>query len=357
MATIKQATLPKNNHGNDPNDLRGDTDYLKHIEPIENEAAMQKANIGLNWTEGFKVTKQEANTYDHPAFLYPNLIISGHVTVIPAPPNGGKTTIMMYVAGELARNGLDVYYVNADVGQADAKSMVGTADAKGFNLLLPDMKTGLSMQDVVSNLERMNEENGNFSSIVFIFDTLKKMTDVINKTRSKDLYKLFRSLSAKGMTIILLAHTNKYADADGRPIFEGTGDLRADVDEMIYFVPKKNDDGSMTVSTEPDKIRGKFSPITFHISPEREVSQKNEYINVIGIAKAQQQREDDGQTIELITEAITAEQFTEAKITAFVKAGGGGGWRTVKGVLKRYTGKLWSCEPGFQNNAKRYYLI
>ena len=48
------------------------------------------------------------------------------------------------------------------------------------------------------------------------------------------------------------------ARINGKPIYEGTGDLRSDVDELIYFIPEKHEDGSMTVSTDPDKTRGKF---------------------------------------------------------------------------------------------------
>jgi len=206
----------------------------------------------FSWARRFIVDKAEAEKYEHPEWLFENLIIQGHVIVIPAPPNGGKTTIFLHIAGILAEQGIDVYYVNADVGQSDAKAMVEMAEARGFNLLLPDLKPGLSMEDVVRHLIEMNESGGDFSGAVFVFDTLKKMVDVITKSRAKELYKLLRSLSAKGMTLILLAHTNKYNDANGRPIYEGTGDLRSDVDELIYFVPKKNDDG-----TNHHRSRGK----------------------------------------------------------------------------------------------------
>ena len=175
--------------------------------------------------------------------------------------------------------------MNADVSGGDAKQMVYDAKAQGFTLMLPDMKAGMSMDSVVERLILMNEVDADYSGIIFIFDTLKKMTDVINKTRAKELYKTLRGLSAKGMTIALLCHTNKYTDSDGKPIFEGTGDLRTDVDELIYLIPKKNDDGSMTVSTNPDKVRGAFEPITFEISPDRKVTQA-EYVDVLKIKKA-----------------------------------------------------------------------
>lgn len=353
MGRIVEYTQPHGPSGNDAADYINDPSWLER-----NEAAMQEAQSGLGWAEGFTVSRQEAEEYEHPDWLYQNLIIGGHVIAIPAPPNGGKTTIFMHVAGVLAERGCKVYYVNGDVGQSDAKAMVETAEEKGFHLLLPDMKPGLSMQDVVANLENMNEAGGNFSEVVFIFDTLKKMTDVINKSKAKDLYKLLRSLSAKGMTIVLLSHTNKYMGEDGRPIYEGTGDLRADVDELIYFIPHKNDDGSMTVSTEPDKVRGKFEPITFDIDPDRTVTQRDDFVDVVSMEKARKQREDDNPVIELITEAIRAENFTEAKILKHVKDSGAGiGWRKVKGVLSRYTGELWRCERAFKDNAKRFSLL
>src|SRR5690606_31180754 len=103
-------------------------------------------------------------------------------------------------------------------------------------------------------------------------DTLKKIADVQNKAHIKEVMKVFRRLTARGMTVILLAHTNKYKDEEGNPIFEGTGDLRADVDELIYLIPHRNDDGSMYVTTKPDKVRGSFEEITFNISSTQEVS-------------------------------------------------------------------------------------
>ena len=51
------------------------------------------------------------------------------------------------------------------------------------------------------------------SGYVFIFDTLKKFVDVINKKNAKDFLKLMRKLSTKGATVCLLGHTNKYTDA------------------------------------------------------------------------------------------------------------------------------------------------
>lgn len=305
----------------------------------------------------FEVTLEEAEQFDDPEWTYENLIIRGHMSVIVAEPNAGKTTIFMNeVCPKLVQAGYEVIYVNADVGQADSKSMVSHAKEHGYRLLLPDMKEGLSMNHFVEKLQWANDNGKKFSKHVFIFDTLKKMTDVINKSNAKALYKLLRSMTAKGATIVTLGHTNKYKDSDDKPVYEGTGDLRSDFDELIYLIPEFHSDGSMTVSTKPDKVRGKFEPITFNIDHHRNVSLSEAYVDVSAKIQAENQKEKDSPTIELITEAINSEQLTEAKIIEHCKRHGTG-WRTVQGVLERYKGKFWRIEPAMKNNAKQYFLI
>ena len=289
----------------------------------------------FDWAHEFTLTDEQADEIAHPEWLYENLIIQGHVIVIPAPPNGGKTTILFHIACELSRQGYEVVYVNADISGGDAKPMVKQANSAGVALLLPDM-SGRSMDEVVKQLALMNGSGANFDGVIAFFDTLKKMTDVVTKQKAKELYKLFRSLSAKGMTIVLLAHTNKYTDDEGKPIFEGTADLRSDVDEMIYFEPVKNADGSLTVTTLPDKVRGAFKPITFLIDPDRNVTQADDVVDTIAINKLQKEIANDTPVIEIIDEAIDAGNVSRKDIIDYVQ-GQGIGVRTIRRVLQAYT--------------------
>jgi len=304
----------------------------------------------------YEVTEKEAAQYDEPEWAYPNLVIKGHMSVIVAEPNGAKTTIFMNeVCPKLVLAGYEVVYVNADVGQADSKAMVKHALDNFYRLLLPDMKEGLSMNHFVEGLQRANDNGKKFPNHIFIFDTLKKMTDVINKHHAKELFKLLRSMTAKGATIIALGHTNKYKDNDGMPVYEGTGDLRSDFDELIYFIPERHPDGSMTVSTDPDKVRGKFKPITFEIDSNRNVT-LSDYVDVSAKIKSEHQLDNDSPSIELITASINTGHFIESEIRKYCSEHGTG-WRTIKAVLRRYTGRFWKMERAFQNNAKQYYLI
>ncbi len=313
----------------------------------------------LGWVDVFAISQEEAEAMADPEFLYPDLTISGHVGVYPAEPGAGKTTIFRHVAGKMAADGLRVFYVNADTSGGDAKEMVRHAEQHKYTMLLPDL-AGRPMDEILANLHRMNDQKADYSDIVFIIDTLKKMVDVISKSRSKELYRLFRGLSGKGMTIILLAHTNKYKDTDGKPIYEGTGDLRSDVDELIYLIPQKHEDGTMTVSTQPDKVRGAFKPITFHISPQREVTLQDEFVDVIAVRQAEMQQDHDQPVIEAITESIRSGKFKQVEIRTYCKEHHGLGWRSVEAVLSRYRHqpvKLWNREKAFQNNSWVYHLI
>jgi hypothetical protein len=233
--------------------------------------------------------------------------------------------------------------------------MVAHAEEHGYRLLLPDMKQGRSMASFVEELKAANDQGRTFPNTVFIFDTLKKMTDVINKSKAKDLYVLLRSMTAKGATVVALAHTNKYNDADGNPIYEGTADLRSDFDDLIYLIPESHDDGSKTVSTVPDKKRGKFAPITFEIDSERRVT-LGEYVDVAAKVKEKDQLDKDSPVIELVTDSINAGMFSEAKIIENCQEHHVGR-RTVQGVLQRYRGKKWHIERALKNNAKQYILI
>ena len=289
----------------------------------------------FDWVDKLELSLEEAEKISAPEWIVENLVIRGHVHVFPAEPNGGKTTIFLHLAGEMVIDGYKVFYVNADTSGGDAKSMVIEAHERGFKLLLPDL-TGGSMNDIVDKLRSMNEATVDFSNVVFIFDTLKKMTDVINKARAKELYKLLRSLSGKGMTIILLAHTNKYKDENGKPIFEGTGDLRADVDELIYLIPQHHDDGSMTVSTDPNKVRGTFIPITFEIDSDRNVALNDEYVDTAKNNIAAEKIIKDMQYIQVINEALGQGLTSQKEIIASCK-GQGIGRRTVLRVLSAYS--------------------
>ncbi len=349
MTKIATQILPRTEAGNDANDHRDDPDYL-------NRATLPDL---AKWTEAFTVSDEEIAEMKSPEWIVPNLVICGHLVIVVAEPNGGKTTIFAHLAGDAVLAGYRVFYVNADIAGTDVARFSESARHGGWTALLPDLKAGLSMADVVANLRQMNDDGGDLSSFVFIFDTLKKMTDVLAKKQLRELLQLLRSLTTKGMTVVCLAHTNKYKDAEGKPIFEGTGDIRADADELIYLIPQKHPDGSMTVSTEPNKVRGDFQPITFSITPDRKVEQVAEYVDTAAARAAQQQYEQDAPDIRVILDCLDAGNAKQTEVIEHCKRHQISK-RTTLRVLKRYaTGdrKQWESRRGFEHNVMLYYPL
>jgi hypothetical protein len=170
---------------------------------------------------------------------------------------------------------------------------------------------------------------------------------------------LLRSLTGKGATIVALGHTNKYKDSDGKPIYEGTGDIRSDADELIYLIPQKHDDKSMTVSTEPDKVRGTFEPITFNISPNRQVTRASHYVDTAAQRKAHDRHEADLPEIEVILQTLDAGKVKQSEILEHCREHKIGK-RAVLRILREYsrgTYQQWTAHRGFENNVIQYFRL
>jgi len=269
--------------------------------------------------------------------IWHSLIVKGHMIVICAQPNGGKTSIFTECAKDLAADGLNVIYVNADAGSGDMKQYHEHAKNNGYSLIAPDLMIGKGPDNVVTALKEMSSSDIDLSNTVIFLDTLKKFVDVISKPQAKQLYKVFRSLTAKGVTIIVLAHTNKYSDADGKPIYEGTGDIRSDFDELIYLIPIKNPDGSMTVSTEIDKDRAKgLKNMTFIINTDRSISIKDGFVNTLEIRKLKIDLNKDQPLLEFIESVIKYGSKTLTEIQTLGK-GEDFSRREIKAVLEKYS--------------------
>lgn len=246
-------------------------------------------------------------------FLIPDMIVRGHVAAYVSPGNGGKTTIFIHLCERLAAMGLRVMYINVDGSPGDLKRHHAHAKKHGYQVLAPDAKDGKSTGDVLAKLRAIAEGGMPCNDVVFILDTLKKFVDVIDKRQAKELYKLFRSLTVKGATVCLLGHTNKHAGEDGKQVFEGTADLRNDVDELIYLDSFKNEaTNCLEVTTRPDKIRAEFSPKSFIIDLEdRSVTEPEKVIKTLA--------KDAREVLEHIKQAIHNGNHSQKEIIAWVE--------------------------------------
>jgi hypothetical protein len=267
----------------------------------------------------------------------------------------------------MARRGYNVTFIHSDVGPGEAKHMITQAKAARFRYITPDLNPdgAIDTSHVIKLMHRMVSESVDLNGEVFIIDTLKKMADMMSKVSVKGFLALCRKLTGLGATIVLLCHTNKHKDADGKYVFEGVGDLRADVDELIYLIPEKQSDGSTLVSTDPSKVRACIEPITYEISSTRQVTIKEQYIDTAAAIEQKAALKKNQKLIDAVKKAVDAKQCKQAEIVEHVRGqyeardeARPGDKRIIK-LLKDYSRgeyRQWYRQPGFEKNAIIYSM-
>jgi hypothetical protein len=256
---------------------------------------------------------EDVKSMEEATFIIPNLIVRGHLHAFIAEANGGKTALMVHQAAKMAEIGFEVYYVNADAGPGDLKRHFAHAKQHNYEVIAPDAKQGGSPEQVVALFKQAASDGVNMSNAVFILDTLKKFTEVIQKSDAKEFYKLLRKLTVKGATVIMLGHSNKYRGEDGKQVYEGTADLRNDVDNLIYLNSVKNElTNRLEITTQPDKIRADFQPRSFFVNlADRSIEEPDEVIQILD--KERQM------ALRYAKEAIGNGINTKVAITKFIK--------------------------------------
>lgn len=193
------------------------------------------------------------------------LAILGQMTAIYAKPNTGKTLLCFWLIMDAIKlNGIDpndVFYINADDNYAGLVCKLEMAERHGFHMLAPGFKE-FRVSDFLFYLSQLIKSDAAKGKIIFL-DTLKKFTDVMDKKSASNFGVVARSFVQHGGTIIMLAHTNKNRDVNGKVIFSGTSDIVDDVDCAYTLDAVQESAGVRTVLFENIKSRG---------SVEREVA-------------------------------------------------------------------------------------
>lgn len=285
-------------------------------------------------------------------FLVDNLIVRGSLHAFVAPANGGKTTLFVHLCEELAAGGMRIFYVNADANPTDLKRQYGHAKHHGYTVIAPDAKPGMGPKDIVERFQLMNKNGADLNNVLIVLDTLKKFSNMIDKKQMRAFLALMRGLSTKGATICMLAHTNKRTEDNGQHIFEGTGDLRNDVDNLIYLEGEKDaTKGIQTITTRPDKVRANFKPASWVIDLDtRQVQQATGVLHVMG---------DELRTVlELAKRAITNGAQKQTTLVDFIKDQTTLGEKKVRQCLLDLTKNHGSplCITKGENNANLYSL-
>lgn len=196
--------------------------------------------------------------------LLDEIALLGQLTAFYAAPNTGKTLIILRLlilaikAGKV--NADKVYYVNVDDTSSGLLQKVRLAEDYGFHMLSEGYCdfTVSQFAQLIVEITTKQQSNG----VVIILDTLKKFTDLMDKTRSSTFSTVMRQFSLKGGTVIALAHTNKNPGRDGKLVYSGTTDIVDDWDcaYTLTPVPGEPESNEKIVEFENIKRRGDVAP-------------------------------------------------------------------------------------------------
>jgi hypothetical protein len=217
--------------------------------------SMSFDDFALNGQSKAMAEKMKSDTY-----ILKDLAIAGQMTVFYAAPNTGKTLIILKMLIDSIKGGdveaEHVYFINADDNGKGMITKLELAERFGFKMLAPNFEgfTVAAFEGVINHLVSANECVGK----VVILDTVKKFTDIMNKQASTLFGTMMRSFSSKGGSVIMLAHTNKNRDGEGKRVFAGTSDLLEDCD-CSYI---------MDVSVSPS-LNGSEKLVTFENNKQR----------------------------------------------------------------------------------------
>jgi hypothetical protein len=197
--------------------------------------------------------------------LLDQLCLKGQATVWYAKPNSGKTLIALHllrnaIAEERIKGG-DAYYVDADDTSSGVLEKLRILAEQHVHVLAPGFRD-FEAKRLPGLLEEMISDGTAKGSFV-ILDTMKKFVSLMDKRESSGFADIARRFVMRGGTLLGLAHTNKRAGPDGKPIFAGTSDILDDFDcgYMISEVPQSSGAAHRVVQFDNLKRRGNVASI------------------------------------------------------------------------------------------------
>ena len=174
------------------------------------------------------------------AYALEPVALMDQATAVFGAPGTGKTLLIQYLAGNAISQGhidpAKLYYFNADDSHAGLLEKLEYADEFGYHTIAEGHQ-GFSTDHFLKILDDLIANN-HANGVIIILDTGKKFFDPMSKRQGRTFGKHVRLFVMKGGTIIVLAHTNKYCDNEGKPIYAGTSDLVEDFDcaYLMYVV-------------------------------------------------------------------------------------------------------------------------
>lgn len=236
-----------------------------HSKPIETQEAKNESLFDLNIFALNGSSQQMKNQMLEDKYILGELALLGQATAFYAKPNAGKTLLTIWLLIEAIKAGNlkpeNIFYLNCDDNHKGLTYKLGLAEEWGFRMLAPGypIHQPFKAELLIPILETLVKQQ-TASGKVLVLDTLKKFVDLMNKKSGSDFGKTVREFVSHGGSVIFLAHVNKHASDDGKPIYSGTSDIVDDIDCAYTIDIIQQNDLLKTVKFENFKNRGDVAP-------------------------------------------------------------------------------------------------
>lgn len=306
------------------------------------------------------ITEEFVKDLEDTHFVWKHIAAAAHIGVWAAPGGSGKSMIARRAAADMSRDGLKVLYFMEDAGATDFKHLQRHAVTHGYTLL-NSTAGNRSPDDIFKMIRTLSTSSARLEGYVLVLDTMKKFLDVMGKAGAREFFKVLRAITALGGTVILLGHTNKHKDLEGKLIFEGVGDIRNDIDELFYIDAVDDaQTGDRLATMSPDKVRCMAEACTFRLVRSILEAVDAPLTDVAAIALAARREKQDGHVIAAI-EAILKARGGESqeKLVAEVAKSVGLGITKVRVIVRDYSdfevgeAARWNVTRGGRNNENR----
>lgn len=336
----------------------------------------------LERVRGFSVTGQSTELKRKmlsDVFIMDRIAILGQWTVIYAAPGTGKTLLTLWMLRDQISQGFiqgnQVFYVNADDNYKGMTEKLEIAEKFGLQVFVPNLK-GFAvdqMLPLMKSLAKSSQAHG----IIFVLDTLKKFTNLMDKQTSTEFGNAAREFIAAGGSLIVLAHTNKHKDAEGKGIYSGTSDIVDDAD-CVFIIDKVGEceefgGKKITVEFSNTKARGDVAGTLGFTYSKGGQSYSDLLDSVIRIdektlkgskqqIEADKQLVSDTRVIEAACLAIKAGINTKDALIKEIKKGTAESTAGIRRIVESRTGNdygqghRWAVETGV-HNAKIFSVL
>ena len=311
-------------------------------------------------------------------YVISEVAVEGKHTLLVARASVGKSLISLrgvcdqITAGVV--NGSDVIYMTGDAGFEDIVEKAEILQQFGIEEVYVDGFYNFMMRrDFYLIMESLIKEE-NAKGKILIVDVLRNVSNPMDKREMQKYNESVNKFLLAGGTVITCVHANKYLDDDGKPIPEGTSEVRDGCD-CVFLVSKNEDDDNAYITMHRDKAKCVVSEKVHYTYPKNAASfndlfNRCKYISKQEAANINSQltsSEDEKQLlldqhfIDSTKEIITNLSLTNSnkKINIRDQLSKEVNISNVKSneILDRYENRYWKVEASGKNNAKLYSLI